>query len=518
MRPVSLLLALALALGCSESRLPLEGEPLPPPDGPITEPPPGVPAIYLARADGSGARLVVTGERPAWSPTGRRVAFQRDGQVWVSDGVMETALGPGIEPAWAPDGRRIAFTGAEGIAVMADDGAGATTILGHDFRTDTWAEGDQGVGKPAWSLDGKRIAFEHRGDGDLIPAQIFVMGADGSDPHRLTPPSGIQYAESDPAWSADGREIVFWSFGYGIASVGADGGLPHSLVHDFPAVAYGAKPAPAPAGGAILFTANRFAAEGPALWVLEEEGAEPRVVLENAVDGVWSPDGRRILFGRTVTEVAPDLPVSAGTPPPSPSNRPAGQALSLGRSVVRATAAGTGLMSESYRQCPECGKRALRIASRCPGCFRDLPHLDPPEAGPGLALDRFLSPKVAGGLLAALTVGLAMIGRTSRPSTAQSPALADNGPASIEVAYALPPPRPPTPPADAPRLLVARTWTSVREARNKGAMVEAVLLPGDTVVADSLARGWYRVMVEDEVLGYAHRSTLVSPPASDSLQ
>gem|GEM_PF-1825258 len=518
MRCGSALLALALLLGCSETRLPLEGEEFPPPDGPPAEPPPGVSAIYLAHADGSGVRLVVTGERPAWSPTGRRVAFQRDGQVWVSDGILETALGPGTEPAWAPDGRRIAFTGAEGIAVMADDGSGVTTILRHDFRTDTWAGGDQGVGKPAWSPDGERIAFEHRGDGDLIPAQIFVMDADGSNPHRLTPPAGIQYAESDPAWPADGREIVFWSFGYGIASVEAGGGLPRSLVHDFPAVAYGAKPAPAPGGGAILFTANRFAAEGPALWLLAEAGAEPRVLLENAVDGVWSPDGKRILFGRTLAEVAPDLPTSAGIPPPSSSKRPAGQALSFGSSVVRATGSGAGLMSESYRQCPECGKRALRIASQCPGCFRELAHLDPPEAGAALALDRFLSPRVAGGLLAALTVALAMIGRTSHPSTAQSPALADDGPAAIEVAYAVPPPRPPTPPPDAPRLLVARTWTSVRETRNKSAMVEAVLLPGDTVVADSLARGWYRVALEGEVVGYAHRSTLVSPGTANSIQ
>ena len=37
------------------------------------------------------------------------------------------------------------------------------------------------------------------------------------------------------------------------------------------------------------------------------------------------------------------------------------------------------------------------------------------------------------------------------------------------------------------------------------------LSPGDTVLADSLSRGWYRVALEGEVLGYAHRSTLVAP-------
>jgi uncharacterized protein YgiM (DUF1202 family) len=60
-------------------------------------------------------------------------------------------------------------------------------------------------------------------------------------------------------------------------------------------------------------------------------------------------------------------------------------------------------------------------------------------------------------------------------------------------------------------VLVARTWTNVRKSRNKLADVEAVLLPGDTVLADSLERGWYRVALDGEVLGYVHRSTLVYP-------
>jgi hypothetical protein len=39
-----------------------------------------------------------------------------------------------------------------------------------------------------------------------------------------------------------------------------------------------------------------------------------------------------------------------------------------------------------------------------------------------------------------------------------------------------------------------------------------VLLPGDTVLADSLSRGWWRVTFEGKVLGYAYRSTLVTDP------
>jgi hypothetical protein len=54
----------------------------------------------------------------------------------------------------------------------------------------------------------------------------------------------------------------------------------------------------------------------------------------------------------------------------------------------------------------------------------------------------------------------------------------------------------------------------VRTSRSKRANLEAVLTPGDTVLADSLERGWYRVALEGEVLGYVHRSTLTAPGAA----
>ncbi len=162
-------------------------------------------------------------------------------------------------------------------------------------------------------------------------------------------------------------------------------------------------------------------------------------------------------------------------------------------------------MGGSYKQCLDCGKRALSIATRCPGCGRELlsqpVQKDRPARGRGPA--RFLSPRLAlGGLAAAGVVTVAWIGRASPAQEGQSSTVAAASvPASSEVAYATTPPTP-------GELLVARTWTSVRKSRSKGADLEAVLLPGDTVLADSLERGWYRVALEGEVLGYVHHSTL----------
>jgi hypothetical protein len=175
-------------------------------------------------------------------------------------------------------------------------------------------------------------------------------------------------------------------------------------------------------------------------------------------------------------------------------------------------------MGRSYRQCTGCGKRALSIATRCPACGRDLEGPVLKESGGTPALGRLLTPKVVGGAIAALVVLAVVLTRGGR-SSAKAAAFAGHaagdssevgfsrssaggvGTASVAERAA----------ERAGEILVAKTWTHVRRTRRPGGDVEAVLLPGDTVVADSLSRGWYRVALEGEVLGYAHRSTLVAP-------
>jgi hypothetical protein len=56
---------------------------------------------------------------------------------------------------------------------------------------------------------------------------------------------------------------------------------------------------------------------------------------------------------------------------------------------------------------------------------------------------------------------------------------------------------------------VAQTWTKVRSRRSVHADVVAVLLPGDTVLADSLKAGWWRVSLDGRVLGYSWDRTLI---------
>ncbi len=170
-------------------------------------------------------------------------------------------------------------------------------------------------------------------------------------------------------------------------------------------------------------------------------------------------------------------------------------------------------MAKPYRECPVCGKRALSIATRCPGCGHEF-LMDPArrqssrDTGPLRALAVLAMVLVVVGGIVTLVVRrnvardreerVTAAVRTESPialDTAQaaaSPLMADSAPGAGTGA--------------GPRY--ARTWTKVHDRRSVKADVVAVLLPGDTVLADSLRRGWWRVALEGRVIGYVYARTL----------
>ena len=175
-------------------------------------------------------------------------------------------------------------------------------------------------------------------------------------------------------------------------------------------------------------------------------------------------------------------------------------------------------MGGSYKQCSECGKRALSVATRCPGCGREFPPEPARRRGPGFDVGRYLPLVAMAALLVVGVLSRAMLNRIGRPAVAEESSAITTATREetssvaaaprLNTAAPAPTSRPAASPA-IPELLVARTWTNVRNRRSPTGDLEAVLLPGDTVVADSLSRGWYRVALEGEVLGYVYQSTLV---------
>jgi hypothetical protein len=183
--------------------------------------------IWLMDADGGRQRRLTSDPAddmdPAWSEDGRSLAFasSRTGFYDIYE-IRDRGSGldernarnltdrPALEhfPEWAPSGRRLAiasnhFGGNRNIVgIDADD---PSVLLA---RTSTSAFDFQ----PSWAPDGRSIAFYRRPycltcPATRGPADLWVMGARGERPRRLT--STPARDEIEPDWAPDGRAIVY---------------------------------------------------------------------------------------------------------------------------------------------------------------------------------------------------------------------------------------------------------------------------------------------------------------------
>ena len=127
---------------------------------------------------------------PTWNPkTGQTIAFVSDRggipklYMMNSDGTNITELdlpdkGYLIDPAWSPNGQLLAFSwrrpsGNYDIYIM-EPASREIVELTRDMGRNE---------RPSWAPDGRHLVFESTRNGDR---QIWVMLADGSQPHQLT--------------------------------------------------------------------------------------------------------------------------------------------------------------------------------------------------------------------------------------------------------------------------------------------------------------------------------------------
>jgi dipeptidyl aminopeptidase/acylaminoacyl peptidase len=154
-------------------------------------------AVWAVSVDGGTPRKLGLGNAPEVSPAGDRVAFLKDGQVWVAplDGKAEAtqffvARGTLGSQAWSPDGSRLAF-----VSSRSDH-----SFIGvYDTRKKSVSYLAPGVdrdGDPCWSPDGQRIAF-------VRTLSVGGPGSMGTDPDRDIP-WAIWVAEAS---SGEGREV-----------------------------------------------------------------------------------------------------------------------------------------------------------------------------------------------------------------------------------------------------------------------------------------------------------------------
>ena len=211
-------------------------------------------------------------------------------------------FGSAILPAdgWgqAPRTAKIAFTSFRGgnneIYVMDADGKNPHNLTNH--RSSDMM--------PTWSPDGRRIAFySSRPEG----TGLYLMDADGKNQRYLA----SMNQSANPAWSPDGKQIAFtWEvegidfaefgfegFGDGkqseIAVIDAEGGIPRVLTIN----PFGDhSPTWSPDGRQIAFTSTR---DGVSIFVMDSDGHnQHRLTPVNSGNRypAWSPDGKTIAF------------------------------------------------------------------------------------------------------------------------------------------------------------------------------------------------------------------------------
>jgi TolB protein len=190
------------------------------------------------------------------------------------------------DPAWSPSGRRIAFMYYDGndveIFIMRSDGTHVRAVT--DDATNEF--------HPTWSPSGRRLAFTYDDGNDL---EIFTSRLDATGLRRLT---DNDRNDLHPDWSPSGRWIAYDSVGSKdpeIRAMRPDGSAVRRVTRNR---TWDSDPSFAPSGGRIAYTGcNKL--DHCQIFIRSLFGGPRRKLTDNArnhSEPTWSPNGRRIAF------------------------------------------------------------------------------------------------------------------------------------------------------------------------------------------------------------------------------
>jgi TolB protein len=224
-------------------------------------------------------------------------------EIWVMDydGQNQhavTHLGTiSLSPRISPDNSRLAFAslGREGWAIR---------MFSFDLnRPVTFLAGTAGGSNitPAWSSDGARFAFSSSRSGD---SEIWVSDANGSGAHHITSLKGPNVS---PSWNPKtNAQIAFTGGRTGepqIYIMDQDG----SNIQRMTDSGYAVSPSWSPSGGLLTYSWNRKYGPGDPggqdIYVMEIASRNWLQITHESGNNdcpAWSPDGRHIVFQRTI--------------------------------------------------------------------------------------------------------------------------------------------------------------------------------------------------------------------------
>jgi Tol biopolymer transport system component len=232
----------------------------------------GTGQLYSINPDGTGLRQLThvaapgVADQPDWSPDGRRIAFSSDlsGEprlyVMDRDGSRQRLVFSDLSgyadfiPKYTPDGSRLIFARCRDVCAIYSvrvDGTHLQALTRFKVGINEAVDFD-----PSVAPDGRRIAFVRFNAGG-IQAQVYVMRADGSGAHPITPPALEAFA---PDWTPDGRHLLVASnccrLGSAIYRVNPDGsGLTRLTRPQFPH--NDILPSASPQGDRVAFSSDR---------------------------------------------------------------------------------------------------------------------------------------------------------------------------------------------------------------------------------------------------------------------
>jgi len=244
-------------------------------------------------------------EAPNWSRDGKRLIYDREGQLW-------TVPAEGGSPSLLNTGAAVRCTGSHGLS---PDGSLLAISCGMPDKPETrvYIIPSSG-GEPrlvtenpnsyfhSWSPDGRTILFTRPNHGSI---NIYAIPVDGGAETAFTNGAGIS---DDPDYAPDGKYIYFNSDRSGSMQIWrmlADGTQPERVTSDD---FQDWTPHPSPDGRSVLFLSydkgdtGHPANKGVALQILNVADGKVRVLVKlvggSGTDNVpnWAPDSKSLAF------------------------------------------------------------------------------------------------------------------------------------------------------------------------------------------------------------------------------